>query len=492
MNKGVKKLAVFLLVLLMAFATNMIVFAETRSDIQTFELQQQIQGFVDKEPFCLTYGTRPTKNKILDDLPSSLEVRFGDGTSKAISVSWECVGDFDVHNNYYYYEFDPVFSSSYSIEVDDVPYAAIFIVENGDSHTSMGTTNRANEEKIFNYLTKTMKLNEAAACGILANIQAESSYNPLTVGDGGQSFGICQWYKTRQVALKNYCEKNQLNYQTLDGQLAYLQYELSKNYSSVLKTIKEVENTSTGAFNAAYIWCYKFEIPANKEAVSVTRGNLAKKTIWPKYKGSTSNSSSADGTISIIDESKPNNMSQGEYFLIKGTIYSSSKIKSLTVGVYNNKGEDVIVKTVSPNAKTFNLSKIDDDLIFGTLSPGGYQYKVIVKTNAKKKELISKSFVVKPSQADLKTLTPKKGKKLEVSWTRDLNVNGYQIQYGLNKNFSGAKINNVIKNEKEKKEISSLKADKKYYVRIRKYITVNGKKYTGEWSKEKLSKKILK
>ena len=142
----------------------------------------------------------------------------------------------------------------------------------------------SNEQEIYSYLVNTMGLNAAAACGVLANISCESSFNPNAGGDGGTSYGICQWHAGRYTSLKNYCAENGYDYKTLNGQLHYLEYELNlSGYKYILNYMRSVENTAQGAYDAAYYWCYYFEVPANRGSVSVTRGNLAKNTYWPKY-----------------------------------------------------------------------------------------------------------------------------------------------------------------------------------------------------------------
>ena len=147
---------------------------------------------------------------------------------------------------------------------------------------STGSTSE-NERAIFNFLTSNMKLNKAAACGVLANIEAESSFDPNVVGDGGTSFGICQWHDERYSSLKNWCSSNGKDYRTLDGQLWYLKYDLEHNYSSVLNYIKNVSNNANGAYNAGYYWCKNFEVPADTENMSILRGNNAKNSYYPKY-----------------------------------------------------------------------------------------------------------------------------------------------------------------------------------------------------------------
>ena len=79
----------------------------------------------------------------------------------------------------------------------------------------------SNEELTFLYLTREAGLNTAAACGLLANIKAESSFRPTAYNPNGGSYGICQWTGGRKTRLQNYCEDNGLDYTTLHGQLQF-------------------------------------------------------------------------------------------------------------------------------------------------------------------------------------------------------------------------------------------------------------------------------
>lgn len=146
------------------------------------------------------------------------------------------------------------------------------------------TAESSNIQKIFDFLTGSMGLNSASACGVLANIEYESNFDPNCVGDSGSSYGICQWHAERYTNLKNYCAKNGYSYKSLDGQLNFLKYELSsKEFKSILSKISSVANTADGAYTAGYNWCYYFERPANKAAQSEKRGTRAKNYYWPKY-----------------------------------------------------------------------------------------------------------------------------------------------------------------------------------------------------------------
>ena len=139
----------------------------------------------------------------------------------------------------------------------------------------------ANETAVYTFLKTEMGLNTAAACGVLANIYNESEFDPHCYGDGGTSYGICQWHAERFYNLRSFCEKNGYDYTTVTGQLYYLKYELETEFPSLNNRLHSVSNTADGAYEAGYYWCYIFEVPANYRSVSVTRGNLAVSAYWP-------------------------------------------------------------------------------------------------------------------------------------------------------------------------------------------------------------------
>ena len=66
-----------------------------------------------------------------------------------------------------------------------------------------------------------------------------------------------------------------------------------------------------------------------------------------------------------------------------------------------------------------------------------------------------------------------------------ISVSGYQIQYSTSSKFSGAKTVTVASYKTVSKKISKLKKGKKYYVRIRAYKTVSGKKCYSDWTSAK-------
>lgn len=78
-----------------------------------------------------------------------------------------------------------------------------------------------------------------------------------------------------------------------------------------------------------------------------------------------------------------------------------------------------------------------------------------------------------------------KGKKLLISWGWKSNVSGFQIQYAQNKKFTKKKRIKYAGKYAQDKVIRGLEKGKTYYVRIRAYQKVSGKKIYGKWSKIK-------
>ena len=64
------------------------------------------------------------------------------------------------------------------------------------------------ESAVTTYLSREMKLNDAAVCGILANIEYESDFSPTVWGDDGTSYGLCQWHENRCRSLFLFCQEN--------------------------------------------------------------------------------------------------------------------------------------------------------------------------------------------------------------------------------------------------------------------------------------------
>ena len=100
----------------------------------------------------------------------------------------------------------------------------------------------------------------------------------------------------------------------------------------------------------------------------------------------------------------------------------------------------------------------------------------------------SKTAVAKikaPKKTSIKKVKGAK-KAISVTWKKVSGVKGYQVQVATNKKFKKNKKTVTVKKQKTTKTtVKKLKAKKKYYVRVRTYKIVNGKKVYSSWSKVK-------
>lgn len=100
---------------------------------------------------------------------------------------------------------------------------------------------------------------------------------------------------------------------------------------------------------------------------------------------------------------------------------------------------------------------------------------------------LTKSFFITPKKQSVGYLNSKKSKSITVKWTKDNHASGYELQYSTSSSFSKRKTKTVIITKKSTvtKTIQKLQSNKKYYVRVRSYKTVNSSKLYGSWSNKK-------
>jgi hypothetical protein len=191
-----------------------------------------------------------------------------------------------------------------------------------------------NVREIYRYLTEELELNHAAACGVLANIHLESSFRPICFGDGGTSYGICQWHLGRFSSLVNYCRGNGLDYNTLEGQLAYLRAELEGGYRNVLSYIQSVPDTEMGAYDAAYYWCVYFEMPDQMYLRGQQRGNLARNEYYPQdYTDESTGRSRKSSREDLVVETDLKKMSDRIFYLEESIEYVPETIRRIDINL---------------------------------------------------------------------------------------------------------------------------------------------------------------
>lgn len=125
-------------------------------------------------------------------------------------------------------------------------------------------------------------------------------------------------------------------------------------------------------------------------------------TVSKYSNGITVNTSSTPAvTMTISGHTYPTGtLMMGSPFGLRGIVNSNYTLSSVTAGVYqqSNGGETSQIKTVYPNAKSYDLyGVINDSIIFNDLTPGDYTYKVMASSNGTTKTLVSSNFSVVPA-----------------------------------------------------------------------------------------------
>lgn len=177
------------------------------------------------------------------------------------------------------------------------------------------------EKQIWDYF-KIKGLSDFAVAGIMGNLFAESSLNPINLNnakedklgyndktyteavDKGEykkfnsdnaAYGIAQWaHKSRKKALLDYAQSIQASVGNLEAQLYYLWKELNGTYKSTLTALKDAKTVE----EASTVFLINFEKPADQsDAVKAKRAAYSQK-YYIKY---------TDNEISIPEESVINN-----------------------------------------------------------------------------------------------------------------------------------------------------------------------------------------
>ena len=160
---------------------------------------------------------------------------------------------------------------------------------------------------------------------------------------------------------------------------------------------------------------------------------------------------------------------------------TKAKVSGIADKVYNGKNQTQKIK-VTYGGKTLK-SGTDYTLKYASRKNVGTATVKIVGAGDYA-GTIKKTFKINPEKQKIEKLITK-SKGFTVKWAKTAYAAGFEIQYAENAKFSRAKKVTVSDGTSVKKSVTKLKSAKKYYVRVRTYTTVSGKKYYGAWSAAK-------
>lgn len=93
----------------------------------------------------------------------------------------------------------------------------------------------------------------------------------------------------------------------------------------------------------------------------------------------------------------------------------------------------------------------------------------------------SKTFKISTAKQKITKIKAAKG-GFTAKWKKQSMADGYQLKYANNSDFENGKSKYVKTNSTTSLSVSKLRSGKTYFVKVRSYTTVDGKKIYGDWS----------
>lgn len=157
------------------------------------------------------------------------------------------------------------------------------------------------------------------------------------------------------------------------------------------------------------------------------------------------------------------------------TVTMSSKKQNIAESVTT----DGKITYKSSDSKTVKIS--GDKFI--ALKPGKVVITISTEQGANYNAASDKKITITVRPLNTGKVTSKSSAKgqIKISWKAAKSVSGYQVQYSRSATMKNAK-SATVKSNTRSMTLRKLSSKKKYYIRIRTYKVVNGKKYYSKWS----------
>ncbi|MEY8515908.1 InlB B-repeat-containing protein, partial [Lachnospiraceae bacterium 29-84] len=221
------------------------------------------------------------------------------------------------------------------------------------------------------------------------------------------------------------------------------------------------------------VYAVAFDTADGSQALTyvVTRGQQAVRPNDPVRAGYTFAGWFADGKA--FDFATP--ITSDVVLTAKWNAMPSISKASVTVAKATYSGKALTPKvTVRLNGNTLKLNK-DYTLKYSNNKKVG-QGTVVVTGIGSYTGSKTVKFQIVPKKVKISKITNKKGKKVVVKFSKSAGAKGYEITYATNKNFKSAKKKTTTRTSIT---LSGLKKNKTYYVKVRAYTTIGGKRVYG-------------
>lgn len=188
-----------------------------------------------------------------------------------------------------------------------------------------------------------------------------------------------------------------------------------------------------------------------------------------------------DGTASLTQIKTPVNLKvevklpEGNWTDESGKSYTALPVNE-SESLLLTKSEDPLVPMPTP---TPTVKPTPTPTVNFTPVPTKSPSPTVTSAPTNTPSVSGKPVSVANAKVEIKSVKNKKSKKAVISWKKVTGASGYQIVYSTSKKFKSKKTKNVTK---ATVTLSKLKKKKTYYIKVRAYTKVNGKKVYGKWS----------
>lgn len=230
------------------------------------------------------------------------------------------------------------------------------------------------EIEIYSQCIK-LGMTSAGAAGATANILAESAGSPRNVEDrsginddrytemvdnrtygnfttDAYGYGLCQWTsRNRKKDLLDYAQGHGISIGDASIQFQFMAREMRQSYSYVWNVLTHTSDP----YEAGYVMCKFYEIPANTEAQSQYRGNQAR-SIYTRCSGTTPVEPDEGGDeYPVMETFWPprmicRNMSGADVMVLQALLTAHGYTVNAVNGVFDESTDAAVRKYQSKNA----------------------------------------------------------------------------------------------------------------------------------------------
>lgn len=143
------------------------------------------------------------------------------------------------------------------------------MIKSQQEYGSAARRSRVGTDFAMNFF-KQKGYSDKEAAAIVGNLKAESSMNPVAIGDKGAAFGLAQWRDSRLDDLKAFAKERGTSYTDPSTQLEFVHHELQGKENRAFRRLRAASESGEGVEKLSDVFARSYERPAtNKETGQV-------------------------------------------------------------------------------------------------------------------------------------------------------------------------------------------------------------------------------